>query len=76
MLKSTSSRTPSYRRHRASGQAVVTLHGRDHYLGKYGTAASHKRYDQLLTEWLSAGRQLFNRSESVGGSTVAELLAA
>ena len=31
---------PSYRRHRASGQAVVTLNGVDHYLGPWNTEAS------------------------------------
>ena len=31
--------TPKYRKHRHSGQAVVTLAGKDHYLGKYGTKA-------------------------------------
>ena len=29
-------KVPSYRVHKASGQAVVTLGGKDHYLGKYG----------------------------------------
>ena len=33
-------RIPSYRHHKPSGQAVVTLGGRDIYLGKYNTAAS------------------------------------
>ncbi len=28
-------RIPSYRHHKPSGQAVVALNGRDHYLGKY-----------------------------------------
>ena len=28
---------PKYRKHKASGQAVVTLNGRDHYLGPHGT---------------------------------------
>ena len=31
---------PKYRKHRASGQAVVTLDGRDRYLGPHGTNAS------------------------------------
>ena len=31
---------PKYRKHRASGQAVVTLNGRDIYLGPHGTKAS------------------------------------
>jgi integrase len=51
-------RIPSYRRHRASGQAVVTLNGVDHYLGAYGTAASRSEYDRLTSEWLTRGRQL------------------
>ena len=30
-------RTPSYRLLKSSGQAVVTIDGRDHYLGKHGS---------------------------------------
>jgi integrase len=48
---------PKYRRHRNSGQAVVTLNGRDFYLGKYGTPASRTEYDRLTGEWLAAGRR-------------------
>ena len=44
---------PSYRLHKASGQAVVTLRGRDHYLGSYGSAESHTDYKRLIAEWLS-----------------------
>ena len=33
---------PSYCKHLASGQAVVRLNGRDHYLGKFGSAARIK----------------------------------
>jgi integrase len=35
---------PSYRLHRSSAQAVVTLHGRDIYLGLHGSPESHARY--------------------------------
>ena len=31
-------RIPSYRLHKPSGQAVVTINGRDIYLGKYNSA--------------------------------------
>lgn len=48
---------PSYRKHRASGQAVVTLSGVDHYLGRHGTKASRTLYDRLVAEWLAAGRK-------------------
>jgi hypothetical protein len=44
------SRTPSYRLHRASGQAVVTLNGRDVYLGLHGTQASRDAYDRAIAE--------------------------
>ncbi len=48
--------TPRYRKHRASGQAIIELNGKRHYLGPHGTKASHREYDRLLAEWLSAGR--------------------
>jgi len=47
---------PKYRLHRASGQAVVTLNGRDHYLGPWKSKASKAEYDRLIGEWLAAGR--------------------
>lgn len=54
----TSPRLPSYRRHKPSGQAVVTLNGKDIYLGKWNTKASRREYDRLIGEWLAAGRCL------------------
>jgi hypothetical protein len=51
-------RTPSYRRHKPSGQAVVTLDGRDIYLGGYGTRESRTEFDRLLAEWLANGRRI------------------
>jgi integrase len=47
---------PKYRKHKASGQAVVTICGRDHYLGPHGTKASKVEYDRLIIEYLSSGR--------------------
>jgi hypothetical protein len=46
-------RVPSYRLHKASGQAVVVLGGRSHYLGKFGTADSKAEYQRLTGEWLA-----------------------
>ncbi len=66
---------PKYRRHKRSGQAVVTLAGRDHYLGPYGTKASRSEYDRVLAEWIATGRP--DAAEPhVGDATVNELLAA
>lgn len=65
-------RVPSYRLHRASGQAVVTLSGHDHYLGVHGTAESHAAYARLLAEWQAGGRHLASRAPD---KTVDEVLA-
>jgi integrase len=66
--------TPKYRRHRASGQAVVTICGQDFYLGKYGTKASHIEYDRIIGEWLAAGRSLPSRADGTD-YTVREIIA-
>ncbi len=49
---------PSYRKHRASGQAVVSIEGRDFYLGPWNSKSSKAEYDRLVSEWLAAGRRL------------------
>jgi len=66
-------RTPKYSRHKASGQAVVTLSGRDHYLGPYGTATSRREYDRLITEWIANGRQ---SPVAASERTIVELMVA
>src|SRR4051812_48271296 len=48
---------PSYRRHKQSGQAIVTLSGRDHLLGPHGSKSSRKKYKRLVAEWLSSDRE-------------------
>src|SRR5262245_28201269 len=47
---------PKYRKHRASGQAVVSLGGRTIYLGPHGTKTSHDEVDRVVGEWLQRGR--------------------
>ena len=44
---------PSYRLHKASGQAFIELDGRRFYLGKYGSKASKVEYERRLGEYLS-----------------------
>lgn len=70
-----SRKVPSYRLHKASGQAVVELSGKTVYLGKHGTKASRKAYDLAIAEWLARHR-LPDRPKSAGGVTVTELVAA
>ena len=51
-------RTPAYRLHKPSGQAVVTINGTDFYLGPHDSDQSKAEYDRLIGEWLAAGRRL------------------
>src|SRR5262249_31241432 len=51
------SRVPSYRLHKPTGLAVVTIGGRDVYLGKHDTPESRAEYDRLIAEWLATGRR-------------------
>jgi len=64
---------PRYRHHKSSGQAVVTLSGRDFYLGPHGTAASRTVYDRLIAEWKGNRRSLPAAPTEI---TVVELIAA
>jgi integrase len=70
-MRGTSKSLPKYRKHKKSGQAVVTLSGVDHYLGPHGTKASKTEYDRLVAEWLSRGRTLEVQADSI---TVSELI--
>lgn len=64
---------PSYRLHKQSGQAIVTLSGKDHLLGPHGTKASKLEYDRVVGEWQQNGRQLPREKTDV---TVKEVTAA
>ena len=49
---------PSYRLHKASGQAFIELVGRRFYLGKHGSKASREEYERRLAGYLANGRKL------------------
>lgn len=63
---------PDYRKHNATGRAVVTINGHDHYLGKYGTAASRLEYNRLIGELRAGGGTLPVKHDL----TINELLVA
>ena len=69
-------RNPKYSRHRASGQAVVTIDGKDVYLGPYGTKASKAEYDRVIAQWLAGGRNLGAGGGAACDVYVAEVIAA
>src|SRR5262245_19916382 len=66
--------TPKYRLHRPSGQAVVTIQGKDRYLGRHGSKASKAEYDRRIAEWLAKGR-LDHQPPSGTELTITELIA-
>ena len=65
-------RRPAYRLHKQSGQAIVTVDGRDITLGKHGTPESREKYNRLIAEWVANGRHLKPKA----AATVAVLIAA
>jgi integrase len=74
---------PTYRLHRQSGQAVVTLSDglggrRDVLLGRHGTPESRQEYLRVLAEWEAKRRRLPARSGkgSAPDLTVNELVLA
>jgi integrase len=74
-------KVPSYRRHKQSGQAVVTLPDglggrKDVLLGKYATKASRTEYARVIAEWEATGRRLPQAIEKHDDLTIIELIAA
>jgi integrase len=74
------SSVPSYRQHKQSGQAIVTLPDgfggrRDVLLGEYGTAASRCEYARVIAEWEAHGRRL-PQSPTAAEMTINELILA
>ena len=71
--------TPSIRRHKPSKQGVVTLNGRDHYLGHWPDGKKkpplnvQEAYDALISEWLANGRQSISETPDL---SVSELILA
>jgi integrase len=67
---------PTYRLYKRTGQAVVTLDGRDHYLGPHGSPESHEAYQRLIAEWLQRGRAAPPRACEAPPLSVNELILA
>jgi integrase len=72
-------RIPTYRLHKQSGQAVVTLpdglgRRRDVLLGLYGSPESRAEYARVLAEWEASGRRLPRPAAPVPDLSVNELL--
>jgi hypothetical protein len=49
--------TPKYRLHKARNYAVVTIAGRDYYLGAYDSPESREKFHRLVAEHLADRRE-------------------
>jgi integrase len=73
-------RVPSYRLHRQSGQAIVTLtdavtgHRKDFLLGEHNSEASREEYKRVVVDWEARSRRL-PQPEPTNDLTIAELIA-
>lgn len=70
-------RIPSYRLHKPTSHARVTLNGRDYFLGPWNSEPSKRRYEEIISEWLSNGRKMpepVHVDEEFGEITVVELI--
>lgn len=57
--------SPAYRLHLGSGQAIVTINGREHYLGLWRSPKSHERYAAMIRQWRLAGEATLDGSASL-----------
>ncbi len=71
---------PSYRHHKARNLAVVTIDGKNHYLGHWQSPESHEKYAALIAEWKRNGGTLpAKTADAPTGTTlltVSELILA
>ena len=47
---------PALQHHKPSGRARVTVNGRDHWLGKWGSPEAQLAYDRIIAEYLATRR--------------------
>lgn len=73
MREKETERVPSYRKH-SSGQARVTIRGRDILLGPWGSSESRKEYARIIAEWLASGRSP-TFGTPVNDLTISQLIA-
>ena len=56
--RSRPTKNPGYLHHKPSGQAYVRINGKCHYLGRFRSPESHRRYAALLSEFQADGSVL------------------
>ena len=71
---------PTLRHHKHTHRAVVTIEGRDVYLGRWGSPNAEREYHRVLAEYLSTGRvpqpgSSYHTTNGRSGLTVSKLIA-
>ena len=69
-------RIPQYCLHKATGQAVVRINGKDKYLGAYGSAESYEKYDYWIGKLTTPKTPVMVTVNNHRGVTVAEVCLA
>jgi hypothetical protein len=68
---------PSYRHRKSRDLAIVTINGKDIYLGKFNSPESKRKYDKLIQEWLASGRVMTSDTPAAEDTfSIAELIVA
>jgi integrase len=75
MPKNHKPRVPSYRPH-SSGQARVSIAGKDYLLGTFGTPQSKEEYNRIIAEWLTGTGRFAPLQEEEEPISVNELALA
>jgi len=69
-------RHPSYRLHKARNCAVVTIDGKDHYLGPYDSPESWEKYHRIVAEWMATRKKVPTSGTHLNTLTISELILA
>lgn len=69
-------RIPSYRLHKPSSLAVVTIDGRDFYLGTYGSVESRESYGRMIANHAAGISATAKASRDDSGLSVNEVVLA
>jgi integrase len=70
-------RIPKLTHHKASGQGVVRINGKDVYCGPHGTPECKAKYLRAVADWEASGRKAERKAEPAGSDlTINELALA
>ena len=66
---------PAMRRHKPTNTARITIGGKVHSLGRWGSAEAQDRFDTLVAAYIASGRRSVDAGLAVMGRTIATVQA-